>query len=291
MQIRIFQISPEHDKERLRFAGLDELEKLHGNTNIDSSIYEEVFRGDLECADPEEIFDIFNTSSNNSRIQTGGHPLFRGHSMSVSDIVVIEGGAPLLEGVIRFYSASGSCTTASYSDPDLFAADLEKAHANNLEFQANDYRGRNIPVIESGAYFCDRVGFPKVDFDPALANKPENLMQIVYVEPGKPPIVNEVRNDLDSMQRAVGGLLEPIYNRDGTVLVVNEQGKLLGLDCNRRVGDDVIVGSFFVVGDNGEEFRSLTDAEVERYMDCFAQPEEIIQKEVEESSGFTFISM
>ena len=39
------------------------------------------------------------------------------------------------------------------------------------------------------------------------------------------------------------------------------------------------------------EFRSLTDAEVERYMDCFAQPEEIIQKEVEESSGFTFISM
>ena len=181
MQIRIFQISPEHDKERLRFAGLDELEKLHGNTNIDSSIYEEVFRGDLECADPEEIFDIFNTSSNNSRIQTVGHPLFRGHSMSVSDIVVIEGGAPLLEGVIRFYSASGSCTTASYCDPDLFAADLEKAHANNLEFQANDYRGRNIPVIESGAYFCDRVGFPKVDFDPALANKPENLMQIVFL--------------------------------------------------------------------------------------------------------------
>ena len=76
LQIRIFQISPEHDKERLRFAGLDELEKLHGNTNIDSSIYEEVFRGDLECADPEEIFDIFNTSSNNSRIQTADALLF-----------------------------------------------------------------------------------------------------------------------------------------------------------------------------------------------------------------------
>ena len=132
LQIRIFQISPEHDKGRLRFAGLDELEKLHGNANIDSSIYEEVFHGDLDCADPEEIFEIFNASSTKSQIQTVGHPLFRGRSMSVSDIVVIEGGAPLLEGVIRFYSASGSCTTASYSDPDLFAADLEKAHANLL---------------------------------------------------------------------------------------------------------------------------------------------------------------
>ena len=111
------------------------------------------------------------------------------------------------------------------------------------------------------------------------------------MEPGKPPIVNEVRNDLDSMQRAVGGLLEPVYNRDGTILVVNEQGKLLGLDVNRRVGDDVIVGPFFVVGDNGEEFRSLTDAEVERYMERFAQPEEISQEKVEENSGFNFISM
>ena len=229
MQIRIFQISPEFDKERLRFAGLDELEKLHGNAAIDSSIYEEVFRGDLDCADPEEIFDLFSTPSSNSQFQTVGHPLFRGRSMSVSDIVLIEGGAPFLEGVIRFYSPSGSCTTASYNDSDLFAVDLEKALADKLEIQVDDHRGRNIPVIENGAYFCDSVGFPKVDFDPSLAHKPDDLLQIVYVEPGKPPFISDVGSDLHSMQKAVGGLIEPIYNRDGTLLIANEESNLIGL--------------------------------------------------------------
>ena len=56
-------------------------------------------------------------------------------------------------------------------------------------------------------------------------------------------------------------------------------------------GGDVIAGPFLLVGDNGESLRSLTDAEVDRYMERFAQPEEISQEEVEENSGFTFISM
>ena len=290
MRIRIFQINPERDKERLRFAGLDELKKLHGNAAIDPSIYGEVFRGDLDCADPEEIFDIFNTSFSNSRFKTVGHPLFRGRSMSVSDIVLIEGCAPLLEGVIRFYSPSGSCTTASYNDPDLFAADLENALADNLEIQVNDYRGKEIPVIENGAYFCDSVGFPKVDFDPSLAHRPDDLLQIVYVEPGRPPFVSDVGSDLRSMQKAVDGLIEPIYNRDGTLLIANEESKLIGMDGNRRVDGSIIAGPFFVVGDSGESFRSLTDTETHRYMERFAQPEDISQEEVQEDSGFTFMA-
>lgn len=224
MQIQIFQIDSDYDEGSLKFRGLEQTLELRGAAGIDSSIYEEVFRGDVNCKDLEEVYSLFNV---------GGHPLHRGHSLSISDVV----------------------------------------------------------LTEDGAFFCDHWGFKKVDFDPTQTHKQDDLLQIVYVEPGKPPIVNEVRNDLDSMQRAVGGLLEPVYNRDGTVLVVNEQGKLLGLDVNRRVGDDVIVGPFFVVGDNGEEFRSLTDAEVDRYMERFAQPEEISQEEVEENSEFTFISM
>ena len=55
--------------------------------------------------------------------------------------------------------------------------------------------------------------------------------------------------------------------------------------------DDVIAGPFLLIGDNGESLRSLTGAEVDRYMERFAQPEEISQKEVEENSGFTFMSM
>ena len=87
------------------------------------------------------------------------------------------------------------------------------------------------------------------------------------------------------------GPLEVLNNQDGTVLLCNDEGKLIGMEGNRHVGDDVIAGPFLLIGDNGENLRSLTDAEVERYMERFAQPEEISQEEVEESSGFTFISM
>lgn len=281
MQIRIFQINSDRDKERLKFSGTDELKKLHGNADIDPALYDEVFRGDLDCADPEEVFDIFNRES---------HPLFRGHSLSVSDVVLIEGNAPLLAGVIRQYSASGSCTTASYTDPELFAADMAKAYEQKQDVQVDDYRGQNIPVIENGAYFCDRIGFSKVEFDPTQTHKPDDLLQIVYVEPGRAPFVSDVGRDLRSMQKAVRGLIEPIYNRDGTLLIANEESKLLGMEGNRHINGSIIAGPFFIVGDDSEELRSLTDSEVERYMKRFAQPENISHEEVEEDTGLTFMA-
>ena len=43
------------------------------------------------------------------------------------------------------------------------------------------------------------------------------------------------------------------------------------------------------VGKNtGEDFRSLTDAEVEKYMDRFAEPEDITDEEVQRDTGFAF---
>ena len=224
LQIQIFQIDSDYDEDSLKFRGLEQTMELRGGAGIDSGIYEEVFRGDVNCRDLEEVYSLFNV---------GGHPLHRGHSLSISDVV----------------------------------------------------------LTENGAFFCDHWGFKKLDFDPELAHKPDDLLRIVYVEPGRPPFVSEVGRDLLSMQKAVHGPLEVLNNQDGTVLLCNDEGKLIGMDGNRHVGDDVIAGPFLLVGDNGESLRSLTDAEVERYMERFAQPEEISQEEVEESSGFTFISM
>ena len=42
-----------------------------------------------------------------------------------------------------------------------------------------------------------------------------------------------------------------------------------------------------MVGDSGEGFRSLTDAETEKYMTQFAQPEEITQAEALGDMGYT----
>lgn len=118
-------------------------------------------------------------------------------------------------------------------------------------------------------------------------------LTVVMVEPHKTPYVTEITDELSALQRCVGGYIEVVGNGDGTLIICNEEGKLIGLEGNRRIHDgmSVIAGNFFVVGDDGENFRSLTESEVKRYMDRFKNPEVIDQDEVEADMGITFYSM
>ena len=118
----------------------------------------------------------------------------------------------------------------------------------------------------------------------------ENL-RILMVEPHKAPYEASVPHELSAMQQAVGGLIEVVRNGDGTLLVCNEEGKLLGMEGNRRIPGDVLAGPFFVVGDAGETFRSLTGEELERYRERFAEIEEISPQEVQAATGFFFCAM
>ena len=115
------------------------------------------------------------------------------------------------------------------------------------------------------------------------------MLRIVYVEPHQKPYIADVQNDLEHLQQAVSGLIEVIYNEDGTLIVGNEESKLNGMDGNRRLGQTILAGPFFVCGDGGENFRSLTAEETDRYMARFAEPEEISREEVEADTGFLFI--
>lgn len=118
-------------------------------------------------------------------------------------------------------------------------------------------------------------------------------LTVVMVEPHKEPYVTEITDELSALQKAAGGYIEVVGNSDGTLIICNEEGKLQGLDGNRRIHDgaSVIAGTFFVIGEAGENFRSLTESEVVKYMDRFAEPEDISQDEVESDMGFTFYSM
>lgn len=66
------------------------------------------------------------------------------------------------------------------------------------------------------------------------------------------------------------------------------EAKLVGMEGNRRIDGDVIAGPFFVCGLTGEDFRGLTDEEVVKYRDKFAEPEEISPEEVKSSMGYMF---
>ena len=123
----------------------------------------------------------------------------------------------------------------------------------------------------------------------------EEKMKVVMVEPNKPAYITEIGSDLASMQEAVGGLVEPIYFLGDAIMVGNEEAKLIGLDGNRRFGNNIVAGPFFICSekmtDNGTVFCSLSDELCEKYVQHFAQPQEISQDEVQRDMGFTLIMM
>ena len=68
----------------------------------------------------------------------------------------------------------------------------------------------------------------------------------------------------------------------------HEEGKIRNLTGCRRIDSTIIAGAFFIVGDDGEDFRSLTEQETSHWLERFAQPEEITQKEVSDDMWFKF---
>jgi len=123
----------------------------------------------------------------------------------------------------------------------------------------------------------------------------EERMKVVMVEPNKPAYITEIGSDLASMQEVVGGLIEPIYFLGDAIMVGNEEAKLIGMDGNRRFGNNIVVGPFFICSEkmteDGAVFCSLSDELCEKYVQHFAQPQEISQDEVQRDMGFTLIMM
>lgn len=115
----------------------------------------------------------------------------------------------------------------------------------------------------------------------------EDKIKVVIVEAGKLPATQYIGNDLKSMQEVVGGYIEEVMLDDGTVLICNEEGKLRGLKPNRRVGNDIIAGTFFIAGDDGsEDFVSLTDEQIKQYAECFQEIEEISEEEMQNNFSY-----
>ena len=103
---------------------------------------------------------------------------------------------------------------------------------------------------------------------------------VLMVEPGKHPKVTTLKDDLDSLQKAVSigadyqGLIEFVSLGNGDCIMCNEEGKLIGLDGNRRLGDDILVGVFYIMSENEDgELVSLSEKKIKRYTELFWEPE------------------
>lgn len=83
MNVRIYQINMKRDTNHIAFMNYDSLPKFQGSSEIDSSLYDKVFEGEVNCFTLENLYEIFNLE----------HPAgYKGRSMSVSDVVEIIDG-------------------------------------------------------------------------------------------------------------------------------------------------------------------------------------------------------
>lgn len=72
MQVRIYQINVDRDENRVRHAKLDHLAKYQGSSKVNETLYDRVFRAEMDSDDLEHLYTLINTK---------GHPLYHGGEM------------------------------------------------------------------------------------------------------------------------------------------------------------------------------------------------------------------
>lgn len=84
-------------------------------------------------------------------------------------------------------------------------------------------------------------------------------MRVIYKAPGEEPQIILIENNLETLQSLVEGYIEAVPVTDDTVMIVNEEGRLHGLDPNFFVGmlGEFVLGPVVFAGVDGEEFCSV----------------------------------
>ena len=131
---------------------------------------------------------------------------------------------------------------------------------------------------QKGFYYCDHIGFQKIDFDIEKAER-SDILKVLIIETGKEPYTSEIRDELKAKQNVVGGLIEPVYFiADNKALIYcDEEFLLKGYEPNRQVGDIIIHGTFMITGNGENRYGegievSLTDEQIEEYTNMFRYP-------------------
>lgn len=105
-------------------------------------------------------------------------------------------------------------------------------------------------------------------------------IKVICVEPRKNAYVKRIENSLESLQHEVGGYIEAVHPfEDPVAIICNDEGKMTGEPLNRGIrgenGElyDVIAGTFIIAGISDDDFSSLPDGMINKYLRLFFNPE------------------
>lgn len=83
-------------------------------------------------------------------------------------------------------------------------------------------------------------------------------MRVIRKKPGQDYEWVDIPNTLESLQHEVEGYIEVVPIGDDSVIICNEEGRLLDLPFNIEINDYWLVGTILIAGTNGEELTDYT---------------------------------
>ncbi len=83
------------------------------------------------------------------------------------------------------------------------------------------------------------------------------------------PKVELIENNLKSFQTLVGGYIETVNIGNNIHIILNEEGKLIGLEPNLIYFNDIIMGDvvFVAVDNENEDFTSLSTIQINKVIE------------------------
>ena len=99
--------------------------------------------------------------------------------------------------------------------------------------------------LEKTVFQNDNQFFKKnfINFDKSVKEElqmKENEIRVLQVEPHEHPKECILENTLEALQEAVDGYIDIIGWEDDICILWNDEGKLIGLEGNKSLGDDIL---------------------------------------------------
>lgn len=94
-------------------------------------------------------------------------------------------------------------------------------------------------------------------------------IRVLIVEPNKEPRQMKIEHTLENLQNIVDGIIEYVELDHHTDIICNEEGKILNMELNRRLGNDIIAGTFIIAGQHYGETISLSRKQIKQYKEMF----------------------
>lgn len=299
MKITIYQVNPDRDTNHIAFMRYENLPEFQGSEKIDSTVYDKVYKGEVDCKSLEDVYMMFNLN----------HPYgYKARSLSVSDVVEVSqpgGEKPSFYFCDSFgfreieFEPEQTMQGEFFYEKGVSVMDVDEIREQYpvgtvIELHEMKSENRMPAGLKGRVKLVDDMGQIHMRWEngSALALNieedtfrkiptPEKI-SVLLVEPNKYPKMIEIEDTLEAMQSIVGGDIEEYMPFDDEVAIIcNEEGKYNGMRPNRAVYTDdkemtdIIFGQFFIcyAPIESEKFQSLSPELAKKYEKKFKNPE------------------